>query len=615
MIGFKLSAVLFVASVSLILVAGSVHNKSLLGEFGALHKREQEDDFARARDAVAAEVRTLGDTASDWAFWDDSYGYMTRGDKKFAETNLQPTIFDSTPLDYICFLTADGKVKYSLAKLPSGKVVATVKGFDPATFDLRHAFAGKTSGNDLLKKSGIAMMDGVPGVVFSRPVLPNKRAGPAAGTLIFARFLTPSHVQAMSERVKVPFTLDPLGSAPASKPKWALSERQYDDIDGHPAFKLRAWTPPDILDKGHVAASRLLTGLLLLAVAVSILTVTFVGLLVSKPLASLTDWTRNASLKLSEEAPAGLLKRRDEIGVLSKSFDDMVKRLESAQRELVNTSRQAGMSDVARGILHNAGNILTSVTVSVYKLRQHLATPKFEGIEKAADLIDDCRSGRCDLEKLSKLSPYLRELAAHLREDASIQSAEIESLGRSVDSLGHIVDSQRLFSEAPNLLSEVSINALVSDALQVLGPAFERHSIDVDHVPGADCIVLSDGHRVSQMLSNLLINAKDAVKFNEIGDRKVSVHVASSDAGVDVMVVDNGVGISEESMAKIFQSGYSTKATGGGYGLHFCANAAKELGLEIRAESDGAGRGATFALHVPSACLVKQSPRPEGRAA
>jgi len=64
---------------------------------------------------------------------------------------------------------------------------------------------------------------------------------------------------------------------------------------------------------------------------------------------------------------------------------------------------------------------------------------------------------------------------------------------------------------------------------------------------------------------------------------------------------DDGVGIPQENLARVFEKGFSTKSreTNQGIGLHWCANALSALGGRIWAESAGPGRGAVLHLLVP----------------
>jgi signal transduction histidine kinase len=75
---------------------------------------------------------------------------------------------------------------------------------------------------------------------------------------------------------------------------------------------------------------------------------------------------------------------------------------------------------------------------------------------------------------------------------------------------------------------------------------------------------------------------------------------SSADGRVHIEVEDNGVGIPRENLSRIFTHGFTTKASGHGFGLHASANAATEMGATLSARSDGPGTGATFHLDLPA---------------
>jgi signal transduction histidine kinase len=80
------------------------------------------------------------------------------------------------------------------------------------------------------------------------------------------------------------------------------------------------------------------------------------------------------------------------------------------------------------------------------------------------------------------------------------------------------------------------------------------------------------------------------------------VRVTNGDGRVRVLLSDNGVGIPESNLNRIFNHGFTTKKKGGhGFGLHSGALAARELGGSLIADSAGLGRGATFTLELPLA--------------
>jgi signal transduction histidine kinase len=81
--------------------------------------------------------------------------------------------------------------------------------------------------------------------------------------------------------------------------------------------------------------------------------------------------------------------------------------------------------------------------------------------------------------------------------------------------------------------------------------------------------------------------------------RELVVAIDKVDGGVRLEVRDNGVGITQENLAKVFNHGFTTKKKGHGFGLHNCANAAQQMDGSLTAYSDGPGMGASFVLRMP----------------
>ena len=126
-----------------------------------------------------------------------------------------------------------------------------------------------------------------------------------------------------------------------------------------------------------------------------------------------------------------------------------------------------------------------------------------------------------------------------------------------------------------------------------------RHDVelvrDFEKVPPVNL----DKHKVLQILVNLIRNAKYACDDTSREDKRMTVRVANGEGGIQISVIDNGVGIPPENLTRIFSHGFTTRKEGHGFGLHSGALAAKELGGRLTAHSDGPGKGATFTLELP----------------
>jgi signal transduction histidine kinase len=77
-----------------------------------------------------------------------------------------------------------------------------------------------------------------------------------------------------------------------------------------------------------------------------------------------------------------------------------------------------------------------------------------------------------------------------------------------------------------------------------------------------------------------------------------------------IAIIDNGIGIPKENLARIFGHGFTTRKEGHGFGLHSSALAATELGGSLTVFSEGSGRGAKFTLELPIAEVSSGSGEP-----
>ena len=109
-----------------------------------------------------------------------------------------------------------------------------------------------------------------------------------------------------------------------------------------------------------------------------------------------------------------------------------------------------------------------------------------------------------------------------------------------------------------------------------------------------------DKHKVLQILVNLITNAKHALDESGRPDRRLTLKTGmNKNNRLNVTVSDNGIGIPPENLTRVFSHGFTTRKTGHGFGLYSGASAAKEMGGQLTAHSEGAGKGATFVLEIP----------------
>jgi len=276
---------------------------------------------------------------------------------------------------------------------------------------------------------------------------------------------------------------------------------------------------------------------------------------------------------------------------------------DALQAEMLAISRQAGMAEVATGVLHNVGNVLNSVNVSANIVVERLKSSRVGTLAKASSVISE----QPDLADFFSSDPrgksfprLLQELATNLSSERDAQLCELHSLVENIDHIKEIVNMQQAFGKVHGTTELVDMVKLFEEALRIDDAAFARHKVEVVRQFNELPPILTEKHSVMQILLNLIGNAKQSV--NEFGgDHKtltLTLDVGNDD--ISIQVRDNGVGIQPDNLSKVFTHGFTTKSNGHGFGLHSCALAAQKLGGSLSAHSDGIGRGATFTLRLPT---------------
>ncbi len=274
------------------------------------------------------------------------------------------------------------------------------------------------------------------------------------------------------------------------------------------------------------------------------------------------------------------------------------------QEKLLETSRLAGMAEVATGVLHNVGNVLNSVNVSAQVVADRVRTSRIAGLAKANALMDqhteDLGTFITEDERGRHLPGYLHQLSDQLHGERDSVLEELGALMQNIEHIKEIVSMQQSYATKSGVTMQVSFADLVEDALKANDASLLRHEVELlreyEELPQ----VTTDKHKVLQILVNLISNAKHALIASDSTKKQITLRAGrSGEDRVIVEVQDNGVGIPTENQTRIFQHGFTTKKNGHGFGLHSSALAAKELGGSLTVHSDGPGHGATFSLTLP----------------
>ena len=293
---------------------------------------------------------------------------------------------------------------------------------------------------------------------------------------------------------------------------------------------------------------------------------------------------------------------------ISKDISDLKEseeKLAQLNQQLFATSRQAGMAEVATGVLHNVGNVLNSVNVSATIVADHVRRTKSGNVAKIATLFVQHKA---DLgafltsDARGRMIPeYLGTLAENLTEENTAIITELGHLQKNVEHIKDIVAMQQSYARTSGVLETISVPDLIEDALRMNAGSLARHDVQTVRDYQARPVVTTDKHKVMQILINLVRNAKYACDETGRTDKQILVRTTADLHGVKIAVIDNGVGILAENLDRIFNHGFTTRKHGHGFGLHSGALAARELGGELQVASEGVGKGAAFVLSLPFA--------------
>ena len=281
----------------------------------------------------------------------------------------------------------------------------------------------------------------------------------------------------------------------------------------------------------------------------------------------------------------------------------MEKEIEHVHRQLLDTSRRAGMAEIATNVLHNVGNVLNSVNVSTNLLAQRVKKSRLSSFPRVVAMLQEHAhdlGAFVTSDAKGKLVPtYLAKLSENLLAEQEATIGELNSLRGNVEHINEIVAMQQNYARVGGVKEIINVVNLVEDSLRMNESALSRHRVEVvrefENVPPLNV----DKHKILQILMNLVRNAKQACQESERADKRLTVRVANGEGRIKISVIDNGVGILPENLTRIFNHGFTTRKDGHGFGLHSGALAAKEMGGSLNVRSDGPGRGAAFTLELP----------------
>ena len=235
--------------------------------------------------------------------------------------------------------------------------------------------------------------------------------------------------------------------------------------------------------------------------------------------------------------------------------------LRESQAQLTHINRVTAMGQLAASISHEVMQPISAGIISAQAAQGWLRSepPNLEEVRQALD--DTVNEGNRAIEVIGRIRDLIRK--APPRKDA----IEINEVIREVVVL----------TRGEAVKSNVSVQAQLAEGL----PRIQGDKV-----------------QLQQVILNLIINAVEAMSSVREDSRELLVSTKKDVGGVVVAVQDSGPGLNPESIDRLFDAFYTTKASGMGMGLSICRTIVEAHGGQIWASRD-VGPGATLQFNVP----------------
>lgn len=345
------------------------------------------------------------------------------------------------------------------------------------------------------------------------------------------------------------------------------------------------------MDRNLALAVRRAALLTLGLIFLSILTVVIIVRKMVSPIYSLAAATREVA-----RGEFGLrvdLRRRDELGVLADSFNEMSLRLQKSRDEFdtLNQELEKRVTESTSELFSRYSELQNSL----HELRD-LNAAKDDFISLVSH---ELRTPLSSIQLFSET--LLHGLSKEEKKRADILSTIIRNCRRLSRLINEVLDLSRMEAGRIQLrMREFDLVELTAATLDSLAPNFEERQLACEReFPAGGLSLSSDPDKVTQIITNVVGNA---VKFSPAGSRVV-VGIESQDGAVLVRVRDQGPGIAEEDIPRVFDKFHQLEninltVEGSGLGMSISKKLVETLDGSIWIESQ-VGMGACVFIRLP----------------
>ena len=208
-------------------------------------------------------------------------------------------------------------------------------------------------------------------------------------------------------------------------------------------------------------------------------------------------------------------------------------------------------------------------------------------------------------EPLNSLSLLIQDIKEAL-EFGEIDEQYIDRFTRDgmlqIKRMSRTINDFREFYKPNEEKIPFSVGEAIEDALAIFSSSLNNHGIQVDFEYRGQSMAFGFPNEYSQVVLNLLTNARDAFVQNDVNDRRLIIQIDETDQAISAEFIDNAGGIEPVLIEKIFNLYFTTRQNGTGLGLYMTKKIIENMDGDVRVENSG--EGAQFCLIVPKIAVA-----------
>jgi signal transduction histidine kinase len=290
---------------------------------------------------------------------------------------------------------------------------------------------------------------------------------------------------------------------------------------------------------------------------------------------------------------------------IQERTESLIKAQVARQMQIKETelAYKVGLFESTASYLHNIGNSLAGMQGQISQLhRIEQSTQQwpeayaqiFAELRKIPNI--DATQTLQWLEKLRKVQ--IEGAAQELKKTLHKLTDNHESMAQAIHFQQEMLKEQDR-QDALNFLQNFDLAELTQDCLTELDSRIHDLGIQIHFAPQS-LELYTQKFQISFGITNLIKNAIEALENQRPATPQIEIEILPDPIGARFLIRDNGCGIDQEELQKIFLSGHTTKKSGHGYGLPSFILFLESRGGSLRAHSPGLGLGSTFEAWIPN---------------